>query len=230
MNDWWVLQQWREHPILPIATAAWVIGSIVLHELAHGWAALAFGDRTPRETGHMTANPLVHMGRASLIMFAIVGIAWGQMPVNPSRMRGRFAPVLVALAGPAMNLALFGIAVLLTAVWIGLVRGAWGVKPIEDPLAQNMFIFLFRGVELNILLGIFNLLPVPPLDGFRILMGLVPPLERLWQREQAQIATVVLFVLLFMFGGKIIYPIADRVTLRAIDSVATLIGAYKGAP
>jgi Zn-dependent protease len=230
MNNWWVLDQWNAHKVLPIATVVWVIGSVVLHELAHGWAALAFGDRTPRETGHMTANPLVHMGQTSLILFALIGIAWGQMPVNPSRMRGRFAPVIVALAGPAMNLALFGITVVLTAVWIGFVRGAWGVTPIENPLAENLLVFLTRGVELNILLGLFNLLPVPPLDGFRILTGLIPPLERLWQREQAQIAAVILFVLLFMFGGKIIYPIANRATLLSIDGVATLIGAYKAVP
>ena len=65
----------------------WVIFSICLHELAHGWAAIWQGDRTPRETGHMTMNPMVHMGGASLIVFALVGIAWGLMPTDPSRYR-----------------------------------------------------------------------------------------------------------------------------------------------
>ena len=83
----------------------WVIFSICLHELAHGWAAIWQGDRTPRETGHMTMNPMVHMGGASLIVFALVGIAWGLMPTDPSRYRwGRRGRIAVAAAGPLMNL------------------------------------------------------------------------------------------------------------------------------
>ena len=81
-----------------------VVISICLHELGHGFAAIALGDRTPEETGHITLNPLVHMGPISLAMLAIVGISWGAMPVDPTRLRGRYAEALVALAGPAVNL------------------------------------------------------------------------------------------------------------------------------
>src|SRR5262249_8984123 len=104
--NWWVAEIWNQSPVLLVSWIVWVIGSIVLHELAHGWAALWCGDRTPIETGHMTWNPLVHMGQMSLLMFALVGIAWGQMPVDPSRFRGRYDDAKVALAGPLMNLAL----------------------------------------------------------------------------------------------------------------------------
>ncbi|MBT5381502.1 MAG: site-2 protease family protein, partial [Phycisphaerae bacterium] len=85
----------------------WVLLSITLHELAHGWAAIWEGDKTPIETGHMSANPVVHMGRFSLIVFALIGFAWGLMPVRPWRFRhGRLGEAIVAIAGPAMNLAL----------------------------------------------------------------------------------------------------------------------------
>jgi len=230
MDSWWVLRQWNEHPVLPIATAVWVIGSIVLHELAHGWAALRFGDPTPRETGHMTLNPLVHMGQMSLIMFALVGIAWGAMPINPSRMRGRYAPVLVALAGPMMNVLLFALAVVLTAVWIGLVKGAWGVTPVRNPLAENCFLFLYRGVVLNIALAIFNMLPVPPLDGFRILSGLVPAIDRLWRSEGAQSAAAVLFIMLFFFAGDIIWPAGYAAADSSIGFAIRILGARGPTP
>ena len=88
MNNWWVHQQYYEGGIsLVVGWAFWVILSITLHELAHGWAALRQGDTTPRDTGHMTWDPLVHMGGMSLIMFALIGIAWGVMPTDPSRYR-----------------------------------------------------------------------------------------------------------------------------------------------
>src|SRR4051794_36782865 len=65
-----------------------VIVSVCLHELAHGFTAMALGDRTPEETGHITLNPHVHMGTTSLLMLAFTGLAWGAMPVDPTRMRG----------------------------------------------------------------------------------------------------------------------------------------------
>ena len=79
---WWVTDALSVSPVLLISWVVWVIGSIVLHELAHGWAAISRGDRTPIERGHMTWNPLIHMGGMSLLVFAVVGIAWGMMPVN----------------------------------------------------------------------------------------------------------------------------------------------------
>src|SRR5579862_344316 len=80
-----------------------VVVSICLHELAHGIVAIWLGDRTPIELGRITLNPLVHMGLPSLIVLLISGIAWGAMPVNERRLRGKYAPALVAAAGPAMN-------------------------------------------------------------------------------------------------------------------------------
>src|SRR5262245_39838763 len=111
-THWWVADAWNAGPIHLLAWVFWVIFSIVLHELAHGWTAIRCGDRTPIETGHMTWNPVVHMGQASLVMFALVGIAWGAMPINPANFRGRYDNARVALAGPSMNVLLFVIALL----------------------------------------------------------------------------------------------------------------------
>jgi hypothetical protein len=84
-GGWGFAELWEMRPMLAVAWAVWVIASVCLHELSHGVAAIKLGDNTPIYTGHMTWNPLVHMGRMSLIMFALVGLAWGMMPVTPSR-------------------------------------------------------------------------------------------------------------------------------------------------
>ena len=79
----------------PFTYVSWVVTvvvSVVLHELGHGVAALRQGDDTPRTSGHMTLNPLVHMGGLSLFLLFVIGIAWGMMPVNPSRFRSRHWP------------------------------------------------------------------------------------------------------------------------------------------
>ena len=87
MHGWWMADLWQQNPMLLCSWVFWVILSICLHELGHGYAAIKCGDDTPRLSGHMTLNPIVHMGVPSLVMFAIVGIAWGMMPVDPSRFR-----------------------------------------------------------------------------------------------------------------------------------------------
>ncbi|MDP7006011.1 MAG: hypothetical protein QF718_07365, partial [Phycisphaerales bacterium] len=88
MSGWWVHELWNAGRGTELVSwIFWVIASITLHELAHGWAAIWEGDDTPRVTGHMSANPIVHMGLPSLILFLILGIAWGMMPVNPYRFR-----------------------------------------------------------------------------------------------------------------------------------------------
>ena len=220
--NWWVAEAWQEGPIHLFSWVVWVIGSIVLHELAHGWTAIRLGDRTPIETGHMTWNPLVHMGQTSLIMFAIVGIAWGQMPVNPARLRGRHADAMVSAAGPVMNLTLFGFALLGTA--LTAING----KPLGDA-AYPLFVFFLTGAWLNIALALFNLLPVPPLDGSRILASLWPPSARVWQSQHGQVAGLIAFGALFFFGGQYIYGAAMQVTVRALIAVLDLLG-FHGVP
>lgn len=213
---WWVADLLKDNPTLLVSWGVWVIGSIVLHELAHGWAALWQGDETPRLTGHMTWNPLVHMGGMSLVVFALVGIAWGQMPVNPSRFRSRHGDALVSLAGPAMNVALAVVCIVLAAVWGGYFQ--W----VSNPLWVNFLIFFTTGAFLNVTLAAFNLLPVPPLDGSRIIASVSPSYRRLLDHPQAPLLAMVVLVLLFgRLGGKIIAPAQDLAfwTTERLESV-----------
>ncbi len=180
MTGWWVHDLWERSPVLLASWVFWILLSIMLHELAHGWAALWQGDDTPRVTGHMNFNPVTHMGVTSLLFFALLGFAWGQMPVSPWRFRmGRMGDVLVSAAGPAMNLALAAIA--LTAL------GVWEAKGgAAQPTHVNVGTFLSTGGWLNLFLAAFNMLPFPPLDGSSVFAGLVPPLRPLLESPGAR--------------------------------------------
>ncbi len=219
MQGWWVTNLWHNEPMLLVSWVVWVIVSIVLHELAHGWAAIRLGDRTPIEMGHMTWNPLVHMGRTSLIVFAIVGIAWGMMPVNPSRLRGRYGDAWVSLAGPAMNLALALLLVVVGGVWVG--RSGFGAP---DDVFNNMTTFFVAGASLNLFLMAFNLLPIPPFDGSRVLAAFSPAFTRLMATEKAQFAMFILFALMFFGGAGHLFSWAFGAGGYGIAVVAAIVG------
>lgn len=224
--SWWVTDLLNSNPVMLVSWVYWVIFSIVLHELAHGWAALACGDRTPIETGHMTWNPLVHMGPVSLLMFALAGIAWGLMPVDPSRFRRRYDDAIVSGAGPAMNLLLAGTSVGLYTLWIGIAGGFWftGVD-VGDVLYRNVQIFLRVGMMLNLTLCALNLLPIPPLDGSRIVGTFVPGYRRWATSEQGMQVAVVGMIIVFMWGGGPIFRAAGNVADRAMSAAQSLVGA-----
>ncbi len=171
--------------------------TIILHELAHGYAALAFGDRTALVEGRLSPNPLRHVDRfgtlllpgfLALSQLATLGrvvfmFGWAKpVPVDPTRFRApRQMMAVVALAGPAMNFALALIAAQLfrfPGLPVGVLQGA-----------QQFILF-------NLMLGIFNLFPMPPLDGGRIMVGILPlPLARAWASlERFGLVLVLLLV------------------------------------
>jgi len=214
---WWVTDLLHNAPVLLVAQIFWVIVSICLHELAHGWAAIRFGDDTPIVSGHMTWNPLVHMGPMSLLAFALVGIAWGAMPVNPNRLRGRHAEALVALAGPAMNLA-----IAIFCMVVGGILANHG-QAIAVGTSSNSLAFCLWGAYLNLLLMAFNLVPIPPLDGSRILAHYVQPYRDLINNPQFQGAAMIGFLLLFVWGGKFLMGPALEGAVRGTALVSRII-------
>jgi Zn-dependent protease len=218
LGTWWVQSVLDSLGV--VALVSWivaVIGSIVLHELAHGWAAINRGDHTPIVTGHMTWNPLVHMGQTSLILFALVGIAYGAMPVDPSRFRGRYAEALVAVAGPAMNVLIAGVFIVLGGI-VEAYQASLG-----EPLGPNLAMFCFMVVFLNITLAMFNLIPVPPLDGSKILADFVPSYGRLFMSENGRWVGLGLFLLVFFFAGRFLFAPGQFVASEGIGLVAGLL-------
>ena len=212
--QWWVHSAYEDGGIvLLFSWAFWVLFSIVLHELSHGWAAIANGDNTPRELGHMTMNPVVHMGWMSLAFFAIAGFAWGLMPTMPHRYRNeRRGRVLVALAGPAMNALLAFLTLTAAGIWASAIRTG-KIAPAEHT-AANVAEFLFIGGFINLILGVFNMLPVPPLDGSAVLAGASRTLDRFFNLPQVRMYGMLVMLLVF-------FQALDVPLQRAMGSAAT---------
>jgi Zn-dependent protease len=218
LDHWWVAEAWEISPVFLVSWIVWVIGSIILHELGHGWAAIRCGDRTPIETGHMTWNPLIHMGPTSLVMFAVFGFTWGMMPVNPNRFRGRHDDAVVAAAGPAMNLGLGVTCVVLHAAWIGGAGGYWFGVSAPDRVFDAVGVFLRVGVFINVMGVLFNLIPVPPLDGSRILASVFPPFRAFLSHEHGRMIALVAFGLLFFVGADPIWGVVFDIGHAAMDA------------
>lgn len=200
----------------------WVIFSITMHELAHGWAAIWQGDRTPIELGHMNGNPLVHMGPHSLLIFALCGIAWGAMPVSPHRFRTRrWGDVYVSAAGPAMNLLIGLVCLIILTIWL-----KFGVP--GSNLYRNLSIFLFYGIGLNFILAPLNLLPIPPLDGSTILAGFSYKARELYRHPQAPMIGMMIFIVVFFMSpiGDLLLGMAWLAAIIVID----LPGMFLGNP
>ncbi len=192
--------------------------AITLHEAAHGYAALALGDDTARRAGRLSLNPLRHIDRVGtiilpglLLLFQLVTIGrvaflfgWAKpVPVSAWRFRDpRRAMMLVAAAGPLMNFFLACIGGLLLPDPVGLppdavftIGGFLDAVIAQSPIWGELVLAF---MSFNLVLGLFNLLPIPPLDGGRIVVGLLPePLARAWANlERAGIFIVLLFIFL----------------------------------
>ncbi len=156
-----------------IANAITLIIAFTVHECAHAWTANRLGDPTARYMGRLTLNPLPHIDPLGMILGLIYGFGWAKpTPVNPRALR--YGPVagmaLVSIAGPLSNL---GLALIFAAVWrlTGPVVSVFGAGGKLFPTPVDL---LQRLVFINLLLLIFNLIPIPPLDGFSVLRALVP--------------------------------------------------------
>ncbi|MGH7149722.1 MAG: site-2 protease family protein, partial [Planctomycetota bacterium] len=155
-------------PFLLLASLVLLVYSIVLHEVAHGRVAKAFGDRTAEEAGRLTLNPIPHLDPMLSLALPAVSLwvsngafAFGSarpVPVNPSRLRPPGAAILVAAAGPATNVAI--------GLGAGLLCGAFLRTGILD-FADKGTVVLRQATAMNFFLAAFNLVPIPPLDGSR---------------------------------------------------------------
>ena len=153
--------------------------SLTVHEMAHAWTASRLGDNTARRLGRVSFNPLVHADPIGTVLFpllALIGnvplIGWAKpVPVNVSRLRnGRRDYVAVAAAGPLSNIVIAFTAAAALSVFPPVSPVMLGEPNLTAPLAM----LLSRAVQLNLLLAVFNLLPIPPLDGANVLGGLLP--------------------------------------------------------
>jgi len=193
--------------------------SMVAHEYAHGYAALRQGDATAYQLGRLTWNPIKHIDPFMSILlpiltFYIGGFMFGgakPVPVNPRNYRNyKRGDIIVSLAGVAVNFVIALVCIALVVI-IGMVgQRAQGSVP-ELFLLQTMMLY---GVMINIILAIFNLVPIPPLDGSHVMKYLLPPAWSLQYQRAGRFGLVIVFAVLLFAPGLVFAPI------RIVSNVA----------
>jgi Zn-dependent protease len=191
-------------PLTVVFFIATLVPAIVLHELAHGLVADRMGDMTPRLMGRLTLNPVKHADPfGSLILPGLLllpylfgrggNVVFGYakpMPVNTQNLRNPDRQLtLIALAGPVTNLVLAVIGALVLRV-VG-----FGIGALAD--------FLFVWITLNVILAVFNIMPIPPLDGSKVLAMFLPPRAREVYRSWEAYGALFMLVVFFLFPGAI---------------------------
>lgn len=181
-------------PDIPTLVARMVVLLIAftIHELAHAVTADRLGDPTPRRMGRITLNPLKHLDPIGTILLRLVGFGWAKpVLVNPMYLRGnpRVAMGIVAAAGPISNIIM--------AVLGALVIRS-GVVNLQGAAAMSVGMFLFVFVQINLILAFFNLIPVPPLDGSKILFAALPDELAYQLRPLEQYGFLILMALIFL--------------------------------
>ncbi|NLN96883.1 MAG: site-2 protease family protein [Eubacteriaceae bacterium] len=186
-----------------IASLPAIIVAITFHEVAHGYAAEAMGDDTAARARRLSLNPLKHIDPLGLLSMILFRFGWAKpVPINPNNFKDRRKGVLlVSLAGCGTNLILAFISLAVITVVQGFAT------PLLNQILYSFYIY-------NLIFGIFNLLPIPPLDGSHVLEQFLPPRARMVYNQYARYGMFLLILMLWtgMIGG-IIWPainIADR--------------------
>jgi Zn-dependent protease len=202
----------KQDPTLFALLTVLLLYSVILHEVAHGWVAERFGDDTARRYGRITLNPAPHIDPMGLLMLLVAGFGWAKpVPVDYERLRGRrVAFAMVSLAGPLTNILIAAAAMLVLEA---------GLAP-RGTLAGTACAILAR---INILLAAFNLIPIPPLDGSKIVSEMLPEGPR---RAYLRLDRIGFFVVIALVFTGALNPVTGFMegVVRGLISVVLRLG------
>ncbi len=223
--------------VLMGALVSALVAGISFHEFSHAFVADRLGDDLPRRRGRVTLNPLAHLDPAGTVLLFVVGFGWGKpVPVNPYATRNpKAALALTAGAGPVANFAVAAVAGIPlkaglvpwlppfnTGVINDLIHGGWQAD-------EYLGLYLSATVLVSLILGVFNLIPIAPLDGFKVAVGLLP---REMSRSFAELERwgpailIALIALPFLTGGH--FGILFEVMRPVINGLARLFAGIQG--
>lgn len=194
-----------------------VLIALTFHEFAHAYAADKLGDDTPRMQGRLNLNPFSHVDWFGMIMLIVAGFGWGK-PVEINRrnfsnkkISSSAAEAIVAIAGPIMN---FIIAFVFTIIFYILVAFA---PQVMMALKGTLYVIILNIILVNISLGIFNLIPIPPLDGSKVLIHFLPYNAKQWFENNQYTFYIVMLLLVFIRIGGV--SLISRVLTPAISGI-----------
>ena len=196
-----------------LSGAVIVLVTITVHELAHGYTAYLLGDNTAKNAGRLSLNPLAHLDPLGAILLFVTGFGWAKpVPINPFYFKGRRSRgiLLVSLAGPLSNVVL----AFVLAMFV----------PLAARFNMSLAQIIASAIYLNIYMAIFNLLPIPPLDGSKILASLIPKdaaYKFLSVMDQYGMILLLVLAITNVFG-KIISPIAGGIYTAFVTLAFTL--------
>lgn len=203
-----------------------VLIAITFHEFAHGFVAYKLGDNTAKNEGRLSLNPFAHLDPLGTAMMIFAGFGWGKpVNVNPRNYSRKISmekgEALVSLAGPVMN---FLLAIVFSLIYYVIYRFA-GIEFITTTVGGVLMLLISSTVAINMGLGIFNLIPLPPLDGSKIIMPILPYNAKQWFKNNEQIFYIV-FVIIWVTGiaGKIISPIIGAGTDGVMNLAKIIMG------
>ena len=186
--------------------------ALTIHEFAHGWMAARLGDPTAKLQGRLTLNPLAHLDIIGTLAIVLIGFGWAKpVPVDSRYLQNpRRDMILISAAGPVSNILLAALAAFCFQMipWGGLLtqQSAWLIVPVASVVKTS--------VSVNVILAVFNLLPVPPLDGSRVVSGLLPLRQALMYSRLEPYGFVIIFLLMYSgVGNYMLWPPVRSLTL-----------------